>query len=130
MKALLLGGLYLPSLLLGGSTLKGLLTQRYYAPIGVIGHTSHGLYQATITHTANAMPYPRVIYLPDTINVLADYVDTLPRKDYEWPEDADKGASVTRWKHSTLRRLAFTFVHKVLIEIIQSTNLNVIENDK
>ena len=65
MKSLILFFLLIP-LPLFSSGLRPLFTHRYYTPIGIIGHTSAGCYQATITHTAEAMPSPRIIYLPDS----------------------------------------------------------------
>lgn len=53
-------------LVLCGNALNTLFAQRYYQPIGVIGQTPRGCYQATITHAADAMPSPRTIYLPDS----------------------------------------------------------------
>ena len=53
-------------LVLCGNTLNTMFAQRYYQPVGVIGQTPRGCYQATITHAADAMPSPRTIYLPDS----------------------------------------------------------------
>lgn len=51
----------LSPLVLCGNTLNTVLGQRYYQPIGIIGQMPSGCYQATITHTAEAMPAPRII---------------------------------------------------------------------
>jgi pimeloyl-ACP methyl ester carboxylesterase len=66
MKRFIVSILLLQALLLNAGALRSLFAQRYYAPIGVIGQTRKGLYNATITHTAESMRAARTIYLPDS----------------------------------------------------------------
>lgn len=64
----------LSPLVLCGNTLNTVFAQRYYQPIGIIGQIPSGCYQATITHTAEAMPAPRIIYLPDSENPVFSFL--------------------------------------------------------